>query len=450
MDIAGLIAAYDQRVPRYTSYPTAPHFSADIDGATYAGWLQALPADAALSLYLHVPFCAQLCLFCGCHTAVVNRTEPVEAYASTLLAEIDLIAAAIGRRLDVRHIHWGGGTPTMLPPASLQAIDARLREKFHVLPGAEIAIEVDPRTLGTPALEALAAMGVTRASIGVQDFDPVVQRAIGRIQPWRATATAVAGLRHIGLRSINLDLLYGLPHQTEASVATTAQKALTLLPERVAVFGYAHVPWMKKHQALLPEAALPDALARHAQSRAAERVLCDAGYAAIGLDHFARPDDELAVAARSGRLHRNFQGYTTDDAPILLGLGASSISSLPQGYVQNAAGVPAWRDAIRDGRLPVARGITLTPQDRLRRSVIERIMCDCAVDLAAIASRHDAAPSSLMDAAPALEQLVRDGLIHWSGYRLAVTDVGRPFLRMVAAAFDTYLRAGPARHAVAV
>jgi len=293
-------------------------------------------------------------------------------------------------------------------------------------------------------------MSVTRASIGVQDFDPVVQRAIGRIQPWRATATAVAGLRHIGLRSINLDLLYGLPHQTEASVAATAQKALTLLPERVAVFGYAHVPWMKKHQALLPEAALPDALARHAQSRAAERVLCDAGYAAIGLDHFARPDDELAVAARSGRLHRNFQGYTTDDAPILLGLGASSIGSLPQGYVQNAAGVPAWRDAIRDGRLPVARGITLTPQDRLRRSVIERIMCDCAVDLAAIASRHDAAPSSLMDAAPALEQLARDGLIHWSGYRLAVTDVGRPFLRMVAAAFDTYLRAGAARHAVAV
>lgn len=450
MDIAGLIAAYDQRVPRYTSYPTAPHFSADIDGATYAGWLQALPADAALSLYLHVPFCTQLCLFCGCHTAVVNRTEPVEAYASTLLAEIDLIAAAIGRRLDVQHIHWGGGTPTMLPPASLRAIDARLRERFHVPPDAEIAIEVDPRTLGTPALEALTAMGVTRASIGVQDFDPVVQRAIGRIQPWRATATAVAGLRHIGLRSINLDLLYGLPHQTEASVAATAQKALTLLPERVAVFGYAHVPWMKKHQALLPEAALPEALARHAQSRAAERVLCDAGYAAIGLDHFARPDDEMAVAARSGRLHRNFQGYTTDDAPILLGLGASSISSLPQGYVQNAAGVPAWRDAIRDGRLPVARGITLTPQDRLRRSVIERIMCDCAVDLAAIASRHDAAPSSLMDAAPALEQLARDGLIHWSGYRLAVTDVGRPFLRMVAAAFDTYLRAGAARHAVAV
>lgn len=450
MHTADLIAAYDQRVPRYTSYPTAPHFSADIDGATYARWLQALPPNAALSLYLHVPFCAHLCLFCGCHTTVVNRTEPVEAYARTLLAEIDLLAAIIGRRLEVRQIHWGGGTPTMLPPASLRAIDARLREKFHVPPGAEIAIEVDPRTLDTPALETLAATGVTRASIGVQDFDPVVQRAIDRIQPWRATATAVAGLRRIGLRSINLDLLYGLPHQTEASIAATAQLALTLLPERIAVFGYAHVPWMKKHQALLPEASLPNALARHAQSRAAECILHRAGYTAIGLDHFARPDDELALAARSGRLHRNFQGYTIDDAPILLGLGASSIGSLPQGYVQNAAGVPAWRDAIRDGRLPVARGITLTPQDRLRRAVIERIMCDLNVDLAAVASQHGAAPSSLMDAAPALEQMTRDGLIRWSGYRLAVTDIGRPFLRMVAAAFDTYLRAGATRHAVAV
>lgn len=450
MHTADLIAAYDQRVPRYTSYPTAPHFSTDIDGTTYARWLQALPACAALSLYLHVPFCAHLCLFCGCHTTVVNRPEPVEAYARTLLAEIDLTATAIGRRLDVRHIHWGGGTPTMLPPDSLKAIDARLRERFRVLRDAEIAVEVDPRALDTPALDALAAMGITRASIGAQDFDPRVQRTIHRIQPWRVTATAVARLRHIGVRSINLDLLYGLPHQTEASVAATTQRALTLLPDRVAVFGYAHVPWMKKHQALLPEAALPDPLARHAQSRAAERVLRDAGYAAIGLDHFSRPDDELAVAARSGGLHRNFQGYTTDDAPILLGLGASSIGSLPEGYVQNAAGVPAWRDTIRDGRLPVARGITLTAEDRLRRAVIERIMCDLGADLAAIASGHNAAPSSLMDAAPALEQMARDGLIHWSGYRLAVTDIGRPFLRTVAAAFDTYLRAGAARHAVAV
>jgi oxygen-independent coproporphyrinogen-3 oxidase len=450
MRAAELIACYDQRVPRYTSYPTAPHFAAAVDAGVYATWLQAMASNTPLSLYLHVPFCARLCLFCGCHTTAVNQTAPVEAYAHTLLAEIDLLATTIHRRLEVRHVHWGGGTPTMLPPHSMRAIDARLRERFEIRSDAEIAVEVDPRTLDTPALEALASIGVSRASVGIQDVDPAVQNAIGRIQPWEASASSVARLRQIGIRSINLDLLYGLPYQTEASVAATMRDALTLAPERVAVFGYAHVPWMKKHQALLPSAALPDAMSRYAQCRAAERVLRDSGYEAIGLDHFARPEDQLAIAARTGALHRNFQGYTTDDAPVLLGLGASSIGSLPQGYVQNASSVPSWRAAIRDGRLPVVRGVALTREDRLRRAVIERIMCDLSVDLATVAARHDAAPSSLMDAAPALEQMSRDGLIHWSGDRLTVTDVGRPFARTVAAAFDTYLRTGAARHAVAV
>lgn len=450
MRAAELIAAYDQRVPRYTSYPTAPHFAAAVNSGVYASWLQALPSDTPLSLYLHVPFCARLCLFCGCHTTAVNQTAPVEAYARTLLAEIDLLATTIHRRLEVRHVHWGGGTPTMLPPHSMRAIDARLRERFDLSPDAEIAVEVDPRTLDTPALEALTSIGVNRASVGIQDFDPTVQGAIGRIQPWHASASTVARLRQIGIRSINLDLLYGLPYQTEAGVAATMRDALKLAPERVAVFGYAHVPWMKKHQALLPSAALPDAMARHAQCRAAKHVLRDNGYDAIGLDHFAKPEDQLAIAARAGTLHRNFQGYTTDDAPVLLGLGASSIGSLPQGYVQNDASVPSWRDAIRNERLPVVRGVALTPEDRLRRAVIERIMCDLSVDLAIVAARHDAAPSSLMDAAPALEQMARDGLIQWSGYRLAVTDVGQPFVRTVAAAFDTYLPAGAARHAMAV
>lgn len=450
MQPAELIATYDQRVPRYTSYPTAPHFSTAVDGATYAAWLRALPKDAALSLYLHVPFCARLCLFCGCHTAVVNRPEPVESYARTLLAEIDLLAATIGRRLAVRHVHWGGGTPTALPPDCMRAIDERLRESFHLQPDAEIAVEVDPRTLDTPALDALADIGITRASLGVQDFDPTVQRAIRRIQSYRTTACCVARLRGIAAASINLDLLYGLPHQTEAGVAATVRTALTLAPDRVAVFGYAHVPWMKRHQALLPEAALPDAVARYAQCRAAERVLREAGYQAIGLDHFARPDDALAIAARGGRLHRNFQGYTTDDAPVLLGLGASSIGSLPRGYVQNAASVPTWRDAIRGGHLPIARGVALTTEDRLRRDVIERIMCDFAVDLAAVATRYDAGPSSLMDAAPSLERMARDGLLRWTGYQLSVTDAGRPFVRTIAAAFDSYFRAGAARHAAAI
>ncbi|HEY7581796.1 MAG TPA: oxygen-independent coproporphyrinogen III oxidase [Acetobacteraceae bacterium] len=450
MDTSRLIAKYDQRVPRYTSYPTAPHFSPSVDGSIYAGWLRALPDDTVLSLYLHVPFCARLCLFCGCHTAVVRRPEPVAAYARDLLAEIDLVAETIGRRVPVRHIHWGGGTPTALPAEWMQAIDARLRARFDVRTDAEIAVEIDPRTLDADSLAGLALIGTTRASLGVQDFDPVVQRAVGRIQSYAMTADCAARLRGIGVGSINLDLIYGLPHQTEAGVATTVERALEIAPDRVAVFGYAHVPWMKKHQALLPEAALPDSRARFDQRQAAERVLRSAGYQAIGLDHFARPDDALAAAARTGRLRRNFQGYTADDAPVLLGLGASSIGSLAQGYVQNVPAVPSWRAMIRDGRLPVARGIALTPEDRLRRNVIERIMCDFAADLGTIAAAHAAEPEYLMDAAPALQAMAADGLLRWNGHLVVVTERGRPFVRCVAAAFDTYLRAGAGRHAVAV
>ncbi len=250
--------------------------------------------------------------------------------------------------------------------------------------------------------------------------------------------------------SINLDLIYCLPRQTKHGVAAPAKQALRIAPDRVAVFGYAHVPWMKKHQALLPDAALPDAAARFAQRETVEAVITAAGYTAIGLDHFARPGDALATAAAAARVKRNFQGYTTDDAPVLLGLGASSIGSLPQGYVQNLPAIPAWRDAARAGRLPVARGIALTGTDRLRREVIETLMCHNAVDLRAVAARHDADPVSLMDAAPALRAMAHDGLVRWDGARIAVTPAGRPFVRAVAAAFDTYLAAGTARHSAAV
>ena len=450
MNIADLIARYDRRVPRYTSYPTAPHFSPATTAAHYAGWLAALPDETPLSLYLHVPFCASLCLFCACHTTVVHHPEPLIAYGATLQTEIANVAGAIGRRLPVRHIHWGGGTPTALPPDVMHAIMTALRRQFSVLPDAEIAVEVDPRTLLDESVQALGQMGVTRASLGVQDFDPRVQEAVHRRQDYTLTADCAERLRTVGVRSINLDLIYGLPYQTVPGVAKTVQQALQINPDRVAVFGYAHVPWMKKHQSLLPAEALPDATQRFAQRAVVEQVLTAAGYAAIGLDHFARPDDALAAAAASARLKRNFQGYTTDDAPVLLGLGASSIGSLPQGYVQNHPSVPAWRDAVRSGALPVARGIALTAEDRLRRAVIETLMCTNAVDLRAVAEQHGADPATLMDAAPALQSLARDGLVQWDGMRVTLTPEGRPFVRAVAAAFDTYLAAGNARHSAAV
>jgi oxygen-independent coproporphyrinogen-3 oxidase len=450
MQTAELIAKYGKPVPRYTGYPTAPHFSPRIDSQVYAGWLGELTADTPLSLYLHVPFCAELCLFCGCHTAVVRRPEPAAAYARSLLDEIDLLADAIGRPLGVHHIHWDGGTPHALPAEWLRAIHHRVTERFVLRPDAEIAVEVDPRTLDAASLEAFAAIGVTRASLGVQDFDAKVQRSIGRIQSCETTAACAEHLRGIGVRSINLDLMYGLPHQTEDSLAATVGAALALGPDRLAVFGYAHVPWMKKQQVLLPEAALPDAVSRHAQCRAAGQRIRDAGYQPIGLDHFARPTDELAVAARMRRLRRNFQGYTTDDAPVLLGLGTSAIGALPQGYVQNAPAVPVWRDAIRARRLPIARGVALTGEDRLRREVIEHIMCGFAVDLAAVAARHGAVADTLMEAASVLTPMEHDGLLCWSGHRLGVTQTGRPFVRTIAAAFDAYLRSGIARHSAAV
>jgi len=450
MTIAALLAKYDHRIPRYTSYPTALHFSPAVTGAGYGGRLRALPDDSTLSLYLHVPFCESLCLFCACHTTIVHRPEPKLAYADDLLKEIGLIRAAVGRALPVCQIHWGGGTPTCLPPGCMIAVMDLLRASFAFEPDAEIAVELDPRTLTNDVLDTLAHIGVTRASIGVQDFNPTVQRAINRHQDLDLTAHCAARLRTVGITSLNLDLIYGLPHQTAESVAETARQAMRLAPDRAAVFGYAHVPWMKKHQALLPEAALPDAEARFTQRQVIEDEIVSHGYLPVGLDHFARPDDSLARAAAMGLVRRNFQGYTTDKSSAILGIGASSIGSLPQGYVQNHAAIPAWRDAVRAGRLPTARGIALSPADELRRAVIERIMCSLEVDLRLEASRHGMAWESLMDAAPRLQDMARDGLVRWDGRTVTVTPAGKPFTRAVAAAFDTWLRPGETRHSAAV
>jgi oxygen-independent coproporphyrinogen-3 oxidase len=450
MDIAALIAKYDVRVPRYTSYPTAPHFTAAVDAAIYRCWLADLPEAAPVSLYLHVPFCDQLCWYCGCHTMVVRQRAPLDSYADQVLAEIDLLADAIRERLPVAHVAWGGGTPHALPGERLLQVMGRLRQVFAFAAATEIDVEMDPRTVTEATLDALAAMGVTRASLGVQDFDPVVQLAVNRVQSFAVTAACVEGLRVRGVRSVNIDLMYGLPYQSEASVAASAEQVLALAPDRVAVFGYAHVPWMKRHQALLDEASLPGPLERYRQAEAAERALRGAGMVPVGLDHYARPGDVLARAAAGQRLHRNFQGYTTDNAPVLLGLGASAIGSLPQGYVQNAVKLAEYADSVRAGSLPIRRGIAINDEDRLRRDVIERLMCDGRVDLDAIAARRGADPATLHEADGALAALAADGLVQWDGSRLAMRPEARPFLRNVAVAFDAYWRPEQTRHAFAV
>ena len=452
MHITDLLPHYDVAVPRYTSYPTAPHFSPAITAETYSAWLRALP-DAPVSLYLHVPFCAELCWFCGCHTTVTRSTAPLEAYADTLLEEIALLTAAAGpdgRRLKVAHIHWGGGTPTAMPGPRMREIMAALRHRFDVLEDAEIAVEIDPRTCDDTVLDTLAAIGCTRASLGVQDFDERVQQAVHRHQSAAVTQACADGLRERGITAINLDLIYGLPYQSVASVTATVEQALAMRPERIAVFGYAHVPWMKKHQALLPESEMAGITGRWEQQAAIERSLVSHGYVAIGLDHYALPEDALARAAADHTMRRNFQGYTTDTAPVLLGLGASSIGALPQGYVQNTPAIPGYRDQVRAGQLPIARGIVLTDEDRLRRDVIEELMCHGSVDLDATAARHGCNAASLLGATPALDTMAQDGIVEWDGRSLRVPETMRPFVRNVAAAFDAYFTPGAKRHARSV
>lgn len=435
---ADIIAGLDARLPRYTSYPTAPNFGDHVRAESYRTWLASLDAGLSLSLYLHVPFCEALCHYCGCHTNVANSPDRIAEYAELMIRELELVAETIGRRHNVSHIHWGGGTPAALAPAQFTAISRRIGRLFRIDAEAEIAVEIDPRHLGKGHLHAIAEAGVNRASLGVQDINPIVQRAIGRIQSFEQTAQAVAALRRVGVQQISLDLMYGLPHQTATSVANSVSTTLTLEPSRVCLFGYAHVPWMKKHQMLIPAGLLPDSVERLRQVRAAEAELAGAGYVAIGLDHYAARHDPLVVAQTEGRLHRNFQGYTTDAAPALIGLGASSIGSLPQGYVQNTPNLKAYREAIERGQFATARGIELSRQDRIRRTIIERLMCDLGVDLADVSEMTD--PSR--EYAPELESLSRlatDGLITIEGTKIRVPERMRPFVRKVAAVFDSYL-----------
>jgi len=440
----------ERTVPRYTSYPTAPHFSAAIGSESYRSWLSALPQEATLSLYLHVPFCTQLCFYCGGHTKAVLRRDPTDAYARRLIEEIGLVGRHAGGR-KVVHLHWGGGTPSILGADWLRAVNAALADVFDLSAVHEHAIELDPRYLTPVLARALAEIGVDRASFGVQDFNSDVQQAIGRRQPFSTVNRAFSMLREVGIDRINLDLMYGLPKQGIEGIKATARRAHALGPRRLAVFGYAHVPWMKPHQRLIDAAALPSAQARLAQAEAVHGTLLKLGYQPIGLDHYARADDELAIAARSGRLHRNFQGYTTDEADALLGLGASAIGRLPQGFVQNAPDVGNYARAIESGCLATIRGVAVSASDRLRGRIIERLMCDLAVEVDDVVDAcGPAAHADFAEELAELAPLADQGIVSIDGRRIVITAKGRPLARLVASAFDAYLATGRARHSLAV
>ena len=439
-----------RNVPRYTSYPTAPHFSKDVGAKEYAGWLRALPPKDPVSLYLHVPFCRELCWYCGCNMKLAKKDAPVAQYAKTLNREIALLAEHLPERMEISHLHWGGGTPTALVPDDLERAMDAVRANFHVTPDAELAIESDPRTLTDAMITRIGQLGFTRASFGVQEFDPKVQKAINRIQPPEMVRWAVDGLRGAGVAGINFDLIYGLPHQTVETLSETIRLCVEMLPDRIALFGYAHVPWMAKKQRLIDEAALPGVEARLAQSQAAAQALVAAGYVAIGLDHFALPSDAMAKAAKAGTLRRNFQGYTTDRAETMLGVGSTSIGRTPSGYIQNLSETGAWARAVEAGELSVGKGVPFTKDDILRGHVIERIMCAGEVDLDEAALRTGAARDWYRAHEGELAILQSDGLITRRGARITVTQKGAPVVRIVAAVFDAYFVAATARHAVAV
>ncbi len=440
---AGALAIAERNVPRYTSYPTAPHFTAEVGSEVYADWLSRLPRHATISLYIHVPFCAELCFYCGCNTRAVRRREPVETYAERLIDEIALLGWLAGRRLT--HLHWGGGTPSILGQW-LETIAARLAALFDLSALKEHAIELDPRRLDRTLVHTLATIGVTRASLGMQDASLHVQRAIGRIQPFDMVECAAGWLREAGIKDLNIDLMYGLPGQSARDVARSAELAASLKPQRLALFGYAHVPWFKTHQRLIDEAALPGLSARLEQARIAAETLEDLGYRPVGLDHFALPDDTLAIAAHAKRLRRNFQGYTTDDADALIGLGASAIGKLPQGFVQNAPDVAGFARAVANGRFATMKGLALSDDDRPRAAAIERLMCDLEVDL----DRLEGGAHYFARELATFHSLAEEGIVRIEGSRIVITPQARPFTRIAAAVFDAYLGSSEKRHSLAV
>jgi len=445
-----LLPRYEGRAPRYTSYPTAVQFTGAVTPATYADWLADLPLDDPLSIYVHVPFCARLCWFCGCNTRVVTRPDPIRDYVRVLTKEIGMVQALLPGRAKAREIHLGGGTPNMLEPADLDRLFGALRGAFDVTADAEIAAELDPLRLTEGWVQAAARHGLTRASLGVQDLSPDVQAAVNRREPFALIQQAADWLRAAGVRSLNLDLMYGLPRQRHADVIATVDQVLTLQPDRIALFGYAHVPWVKPHQKLIDEGALPGAAERLDQSQAAAERLQAAGYVAIGLDHFARADDALALGRGDGTVRRNFQGYTTDGCQTLLGFGASAIGRLPQGFVQNLPAELAWKQAVEAGRLATARGVAVTAEDRFRGEIIETLMCRLGVDLAAVCARHGRDLSTLTREREALAAMQRDGVVRRRGDTVEVTELGAPYLRQVCAVFDAYLEPEAVRHSTAV
>ncbi|GAB1479095.1 oxygen-independent coproporphyrinogen III oxidase [Paracoccaceae bacterium] len=442
------LGLFDARVPRYTSYPTAPQFAGGVGAETFVQWIEAIPAGSSISLYLHVPFCRRLCWFCACRTQGTSSDEPVRAYAKVLKAEIALLKRHLAPGVRLSRLHWGGGTPTLMPADMMRDLADTVFDAVPMAEGGEFSVEIDPNEVDTDRLDALVAAGMNRASIGVQDFDPEIQKTIGREQSYELTKQVADMIRDRGVASLNADILYGLPLQTNTRIADSVQKLLTLSPDRVALYGYAHVPWMSRRQQMIPSDSMPTPQERLELFETARKLFVWDGYDEIGIDHFARPSDGMAKAARAGTLRRNFQGYTDDTAPVLIGLGASSISRFPQGYAQNASATAAHTKAIREGRFSTHRGHAFTGEDQLRGRIIEALMCDFRVERAEILACF-AVTEARLDQLLGAAATAFPGMVTLDATGLAILPEARPLTRMVARAFDAYDQS-KAQHSAAI
>ncbi|MFD2173472.1 oxygen-independent coproporphyrinogen III oxidase [Rhodobacter lacus] len=431
------LGLFDARVPRYTSYPTAPHFSTAVGAPKFVEWIEAIPEGAAISLYIHVPFCRRLCWFCACRTQGTQTDAPVKAYAETLVTELGMLKKHLPRGVKLSRLHWGGGTATLLPAESMRMVADAIFNAVDLGEHGEFSVEIDPNEIDDERMDALAQSGMNRASIGIQDFDPFIQSVIGREQSYEVTAKVVDMIRARGIDSLNTDILYGLPYQTKEKITESIEKVLTLKPDRVALYGYAHVPWMARRQTLIPSDQLPTPQERLGLFERSQELFSNAGYDIIGIDHFALPTDGLSKALRAGLLRRNFQGYTDDLAEALVGIGASSISRFPQGYAQNESATGAHTSAIREGRFSTHRGHVFSPEDLMRARLIEMLMCDFAVSKQELVEQWGADPAGLDSEFAACVAKFGE-MVEITETGIAIPEPGRPLTRMIARHFDAY------------
>jgi len=437
-----LLARHDTAGPRYTSYPTVPVWSRDFGESDYLdalGELSGRPGDE-LSLYLHLPFCAKHCHYCGCNAVITRDKDAVDAYLDHVEHEVDRVVDVIGRGRRTVQIHWGGGTPNFLKPHQVERALGLLRDRFDVAPDAEVSLEIDPRIATAEQTQHLRGAGFNRISLGIQDFEPDVQKAIGRRQSRERSLGVYRSCREAGFEGVNVDLVYGLPGQTRDSFAATLREVIALDPDRVACFSYAHVPWVRPEQEKVDVTSLPTGWNKFALFQLAIEMFDDAGYDWIGIDHFARRDDELAVARRERRLHRNFMGYTTRPAPHMLAFGMSGIGEICDRFVQNDADLAGWGASLDDGRLPVVRGHVLTGDDKLRRLAILHLMCNNELpwDLT-VADFGAPANTLLAEGLEAMRPYVDEGFVTFDDDCLTITDLGRHFARNVCMTLDAYL-----------